>query len=100
MQDNNDIADNGVRKDVYEIRVRGHIAEEWSDWFDGMSITHLPGGESVLRGELTDQAALHGVLTRIRDMGLPLLQVVPGPSGEGDERLRRKTDADGTAEVG
>jgi hypothetical protein len=59
----------------YEIRVEGHIGDSWSSWFEGLSLHHETNGETVLRGCLADQAALHGVLTRIRDLGLPLVSV-------------------------
>ena len=57
---------------VYEIRVKGHLDGRWSEWFDGLEITNLQNGVAVLSGDIVDQAALHGVLTRIRDLGLPL----------------------------
>ena len=60
---------------LYEIRVRGHLGSEWSSWFDGLDITNVEYGEAVLAGQIPDQAALHGVLMRIRDLGLPLLSV-------------------------
>ena len=59
-----------------EIRVRGHLDGSWSAWFDGLAVTDAAGGEAVLAGELPDQAALHGVLIKVRDLGLPLLGVV------------------------
>ena len=55
------------------IRVRGQFDPSWSDWFDGLTITDAPNGEALLRGELPDQAALYGVLGKVRDLGLPLL---------------------------
>jgi hypothetical protein len=61
--------------DIYQIRVKGHLDSHWSAWFDGMTITNQPNGEAVLVGPLVDQAALHGLLSRIRDLGLPLLAV-------------------------
>ena len=70
----------GDQEHHYEIRVAGHLSPEWSDWFGGMTITPLPEGDSVLQGPLPDQAALHGILTKIRDMGLPLIQVTPDQS--------------------
>ena len=60
---------------VYEIRVRGHLGGRWSEWFDGLEITNLENGEALLSGEIMDQAALHGVLARVRDLGLPLVAV-------------------------
>lgn len=59
----------------YEIRVEGHLGESWSAWFEGMNIRHEESGETVLSGTLVDEAALHGVLMRIRDLGLPLVEV-------------------------
>ena len=61
--------------DIYQIRVQGHLERNWSAWFDGMTITNQPNGEAVLLGPLVDQAALYGLLFKIRDLGLPLLGV-------------------------
>jgi hypothetical protein len=60
---------------VYEIRIEGHLGQTWSSWFEGMDVRHEQGGETVLSGSLPDQAALHGVLMKIRDLGLPLVAV-------------------------
>ncbi len=60
---------------VYEIRVKGHLDRHWSDWFDGLKITNLENGEAVLSGEIVDQAALHGVLNKVRDLNLALVAV-------------------------
>jgi hypothetical protein len=60
---------------VYEIRVKGHLEDRWSEWFDGLKITNLENGEALLSGEIVDQAALHGVLAKVRDLGLPLVAV-------------------------
>ena len=59
----------------YQIRVEGHIEDSWSSWFEGMAIRHEESGETILVGTLADQAALHGVLMRIRDLGLSLVEV-------------------------
>ena len=59
----------------YHIRLKGHLANRWSAWFDNMAISNEANGEAVLHGPLADQAALHGVLIKIRDLGLPLLAV-------------------------
>jgi hypothetical protein len=62
--------------DVYYcIRVRGHLDSSWSEWFDGLAIASKANGETVLSGEIIDQAALYGVLNKVRDLGLPLLSV-------------------------
>jgi len=62
----------------YHIRVKGHLDSQWSAWFDQLAISNEANGEAVLVGPLTDQAALHGVLIRIRDLGLPLIAAVRG----------------------
>jgi hypothetical protein len=61
--------------EVYEIRLQGRLDRRWFDWFDAFSVENLPTGEVVLRGRLVDQAALHGVLERIRDLNLKLISV-------------------------
>jgi hypothetical protein len=58
-----------------EIRLKGHLDSRWVKWFDGMSITLEENGNTLLSGHLTDQAALHGLLKKVRDIGLPLLSV-------------------------
>jgi uncharacterized protein YbjT (DUF2867 family) len=59
----------------YEIRVQGHISDSWSSWFEGLTLRHEESGETVLSGTLVDEAALHGVLAKIRDLGLPLIEM-------------------------
>lgn len=68
----------------YQIRVRGAIAPHWSDWFDGLAIAYDAGGDTLLSGPLADQAALYGVLHRIRDLGLVLLEVTWLPEHAGE----------------
>lgn len=60
----------------YEIRIKGHLEKRWADWFEGLSITLEENGETSLVGWVTDQAALHGLLRKVRDLGLPLISVV------------------------
>ena len=60
---------------LYEIRVKGNLDLRWSDWFDGFAITPVGDEETLLVGSVADQAALHGLLPKIRDLGLPLLSV-------------------------
>jgi hypothetical protein len=60
---------------VVEIRIKGRIDEHWSDWFEGLTITHTDEGETLLTGEVVDQAALYGLLAKLRDLGLALVSV-------------------------
>jgi len=68
----------------YQIRVQGHLDNTWSDWFEGLTLTNLTDGVTVLEGLLVDQPALHGVLIKIRDLGLPLLAVIRVVDAAGD----------------
>jgi hypothetical protein len=61
----------------YEIRVKGHLAARWADWFDGMTLTAEEDGTTVIRGLLADQSELHGLLRRLSDLGLPLVSLTP-----------------------
>jgi hypothetical protein len=61
----------------YEIRVKGHLADRWAAWFDGMTLTRQADGTTVLHGPVADQSALHGLLRKVSDLGLPLLSVTP-----------------------
>ena len=60
---------------IYEIRIEGHLDDRWADWFEGMIFTHERDGTTTLCGPLTDQAALHGLINGIMNLGLPLLSV-------------------------
>jgi hypothetical protein len=60
---------------VYRIRVKGHLTPEWSEWFDDMTITLEPDGDTILSGPVVDQPALHGLLIKVRDLGLTLISV-------------------------
>jgi hypothetical protein len=59
----------------YKVLVKGHLDSSWGNWFDGMNIQNLPGGKTQLSGPVTDQAMLHGILIKIRDLGLPLISL-------------------------
>ena len=59
----------------YEIRVEGHLEARWAAWFDGLTLTHGSDGTTIIHGPVADQAALHGLLQKIRDLGLPLISV-------------------------
>ncbi len=86
-----------VRQEVYQIVVKGHLDSEWSDWFDGLTITLVDNGETILTGPVVDQTALHGVLIKIRDLGLPLLSLVRiEPESENESTLMH-TEEEGRA---
>ncbi len=59
----------------YEIRLAGHLDARWASWFDGMTVSHEDSGITAISGQIADQAALHGLLQRVRDLGLPLISV-------------------------
>jgi hypothetical protein len=61
--------------ELYRIRVKGHLDKHWSDWLEGLSLTHLENGERLLSGPLADQAALHGVLHQLENLGVQLIAV-------------------------
>jgi hypothetical protein len=63
------------RHEVYQITVLGHLDSTWSEWFEGLTMTPVDSGETILTGPIVDQTALHGVLIKIRDLGLPLLRL-------------------------
>lgn len=69
---------------VYEIRISGHLPRQWADWFEGLTITLEEDGDTLLTGQVIDQAALHGVLKKVRDVGLPLVSVRPLAPGQAD----------------
>jgi hypothetical protein len=69
------IDEQGDKKDFYQIKVRGFLDDKWSDWFDGLTISHHCETETLLTGPVSDQQALHGILAKIRDLGLQLLSV-------------------------
>ena len=69
----------------YEIRVNGHLGTRWAAWFDGLAITGDGDGTTVLRGSVADQAALHGLLQKLRDVGIPLISLTQVPSDKTPE---------------
>lgn len=86
---------------VYHIRVRGHLSDRWAGWFGGLAIENQPNGDALLFGPLPDQAALHGVLNQLRDVGVPLLSVncidaeqdgtvAPLPGGQSSPEVDRR----------
>lgn len=69
---------------IYEIRIKGHLRLEWAEWFGGQTITLTDGGDTLITGPVVDQAALHGLLRQVRDLGMPLLSVIRVQTGQPD----------------
>jgi hypothetical protein len=67
---------------IYQIRIKGHLGSEWADWFGGVSISLEANGDTLLTSSMIDQAALHGLLKRVRDLGTPLISVLRVEAGE------------------
>ena len=70
---------------LYEIRLKGHLDNRWADWFEGLTITLEDQGDTLLTGLVVDQAALHGLLKKVRDLGMPLVSVSPLEHGQADQ---------------
>jgi hypothetical protein len=67
---------------IYEIRLRGYLDQHWSEWFNGLTITYDEEGSTLLRGDLSDEAALHGILMKVRTLAVPLLAVQRAETNE------------------
>ena len=68
---------------VYQIRIKGHLGPQWADWFGGLTITLEEDGDTLFSGPVADQAALHGLLRKVRDLGMPLISVIRVAPGQG-----------------
>jgi hypothetical protein len=77
---------------AYQIRLKGQLGSEWTEWFGGLSIMLEDNGDTLLTGSVADQAALHGLLKRVRDLGLPLISVNPIEPGGADDSAATGTD--------
>ena len=66
---------NNLEAGSYELRIQGHLGARWAAWFDGLSLTNEPDGSTLICGPVADQSALHGLLQKVRDLGLPLVSV-------------------------
>lgn len=70
--------------ELYEIRIKGHLPERWAAWFEGLTITLEENGDTCLTGPVIDQAALHGLLRKVRDLGIPLISILSITPGQAD----------------
>jgi hypothetical protein len=77
MSDKQTFDEKHNRQQCYEIRLKGHLDDRWVEWFEGLAITLEEDGNTLLTGPVIDQAALHGLLKKVRDLGLPLISVSP-----------------------
>jgi hypothetical protein len=75
MSNHRDPSTDPVQARIYQIRIEGHLGPQWMDWFEGLTITPEDGGETLLSGPVVDQAALYGLLKKVRDLGMPLVAV-------------------------
>jgi hypothetical protein len=91
MSDQHSERTNPSQPVVYQIRLKCHLGSQWTDWFGGLTLTLEEDGDTLLTGPVVDQAALHGVLKKVRDLGLPLISINPvepapsTPLGTGQE---------------
>ena len=76
--------EHSAESQAYQIRIKGYLNDSWSEWFEGLTITHEEDGTTVLTGPVADQPALHGLLVKIRDLGLPLVSVNCAKPNEGE----------------
>ena len=79
-----DIKTDPGKPTVYQIRIKGHLGRDWKNWFGGLTITLEEDGDTLLTGPVADQAALHGLLKKVRDLGMPLVSVSPVEPGQAE----------------
>ena len=80
---------NHTPSELFEIRLQGHLDRRWAGWFDGLTVTLTEDGDTLLTGPIADQAALHGLLKKVRDLGMPLRavrEITPGPADGSQDR--------------
>jgi hypothetical protein len=83
----------------YEIRLKGHLDSQWTEWFGGLTITLEEDGTTLLTGPIIDQAALHGLLKKVRDLGMPLVSISPVEPGPSTTSPLRELHGEGQADV-
>jgi hypothetical protein len=79
---------------VYQIRIKGHLDQQWTDWFYGFSITLEDDGDTLLTGQVADQATLHGLIKKVRDLGIPLVSINPVVHGRADTSAIKNDQSD------
>ena len=88
MSNKSDSRMGSVHPTIYEIRLKGHLSRQWADWFSGLAVTQEEDGNTLLTGPVADQAALHGLLKRVADLGIPLISVNRAVSSREDLRSK------------
>jgi len=76
MSDEHNLKNHPNDETIYQIRIKGHLSPRWKDWFEGLTIALEEGGDTLLTGPVVDQVALHGLLKKVRDLGMPLISVI------------------------
>jgi hypothetical protein len=84
MSDKQTFDEKHYQNQCYEIRLKGHLDDRWTDWFEGLTISLEEDGDTLLTGPVVDQAALHGLLKKVRDLGMSLVSVSPVETGQAD----------------
>jgi hypothetical protein len=84
MSDKQTLIEKHNQHPYYEIRLKGHLDDRWAEWFDGLTITLEEDGDTLLTGPVVDQPALHGLLKKVRDLGIPLISISPLEHGLGN----------------
>ncbi len=98
MSDKQAIDEKNIQQRCYEIRLKGHLDDRWAEWFEGLTITLEENGDTLLTGPVIDQAALHGLLKKVRDLGMPLVSVRPIEPGSRTKLLLRRLRGTGQAD--
>jgi len=81
MSETHALSEDQSEPGLYEIRIKGHLDDRWAEWFEGLTITLEEDGDTLITGPVIDQAALHGLLKKVRDLGMPLVSVSPVEPG-------------------